>query len=147
MTDNTELVKLAEEIARQTHDGQVDKSGKPYIGHLERVAARTAKEAGSQAVAVAWLHDTVEDTGTTLDQLRQQGIPENVVTAVDAITKRPGEARDDYLQRVKDVPLALTVKASDVADNTDPQRMQALDEDMRNRLRDKYVHTRAVLGI
>lgn len=144
-----ELVKLAEEIARQSHDGQVDKSGNPYIGHLERVAARTAAAAaaGPQAVAVAWLHDSVEDTGTTLDQLRQQGIPESVVTAVDAITKRPEEARDDYLRRVKAVPLALTVKAADVADNTDPQRMQALDEETRRRLSAKYAHTRAVLGI
>lgn len=147
MTEGAKLVQHAESIARSAHDGQVDKSGNPYIGHLSRVAARVSTPAGREAEVVAWLHDVVEDTETTLEELRRNGIPERIVTAIEAITKRSGESRGDYLQRVKSNALAVEVKAADVADNTDPERLQMLDEATRERLTMKYAHTRQVLGI
>jgi (p)ppGpp synthase/HD superfamily hydrolase len=146
MVEGAKLVQRAASIARRAHDGQVDKSGNPYLGHLERVAGR-ASVSGEDAEVVAWLHDVVEDTEVTLDMLRDEGVPDHIITAVDAMTKRPGEDREAYLQRVKANPLALIVKAADVADNTAPERLQLLDESTRRRLEEKYAHTRTVLGL
>lgn len=85
------LTTEAEALARAAHEGQVDKAGQPYATHPERVAARVAGD--DELVAIAWLHDVVEDTGITLDELRGKGFPESVVTAVDALTKRADQAR------------------------------------------------------
>lgn len=138
-------VTTAMAIAKSAHRGQTDKTGKPYIGHPERVAARVS---GRDEKTVAWLHDVVEDSDWTLDDLRDYGFSERVIEAVDAISHRPGEPRDDYYQRVKANPLALTVKFADIADNTDPLRMEGVR--IRNasdwmRLVRKYDHALEVL--
>lgn len=143
MNDDATLVKRAEQIAKRAHAGQTDKSGNPYIGHLSRVAAGVDEP---DAEAVAWLHDAVEDTEISLEDLRRQGIPERIVTAVDAITRRPAPD-DDYPYRVKQNRLALKVKAADIADNANPDRLAQLDPDTRARLEDKYANLRDVLGL
>jgi (p)ppGpp synthase/HD superfamily hydrolase len=129
-------------IAREAHTGQVDKSGNPYIDHPLRVMARVK---GADAQMVAVLHDVIEDTGVTADDLRAAGCPENVVTSVITISKIPGEPRLSYLRRVSGDPLAVIVKRADIADNTDPVRLAALDEETRNRLREKYTEAIRVL--
>lgn len=131
----------AEQIARAAHQGQVDKSGHAYISHPQRVAARVADD--DLAETVAWLHDVVEDTDVTLDDLARV-FPPAVVVAVDALTRRPDEG-DAYYRRVRSDPLALRVKLADIADNTDPQRQAQLDEPTRLRLKRKYRHARANL--
>jgi len=136
------LAALAEEIAAAAHRGQVDKAGQPYITHPARVAARVAGD--ENAVAVAWLHDVVEDTAVTLVDL-EESFPAEVTTAVDALTRRPGEAPAAYYARVRAVPLALTVKLADMADNSDPQRLARLDAATRERLIAKYARARAEL--
>lgn len=145
-----EFVELATKIAHDAHAGQVDKAGAPYIGHPARVAA-TAREraAESQAdlvEAAAWLHDVVEDTDITLDDLTRLGVPEQVVAAVDALTRRSVEAPDAYYARVAADPVALVVKFADLADNADPERLALLDDKTRARLRAKYDHAKATLG-
>lgn len=135
------LVRLhARAIAIRAHHGQVDKCGEPYITHPERVAAgvRADLRHDADAEAVAWLHDVVEDTDVTLDDLRFERFPRRVVDAVDAITKRKGESFADYYERVKANPLALVVKWHDVADNADPARLAKVAPDTRERLRAKY---------
>ncbi|PPK92646.1 HD domain-containing protein [Kineococcus xinjiangensis] len=144
----TDLVAAARELAASAHAGQVDKAGAPYLSHPERVAARVAAQVPSgpaEAVAVAWLHDVVEDTSVTAEELRAAGFPERVVAAVLALTRVPGEEPDTYYARVAADPLALRVKRADIADNTDPARVAALDGATRERLAAKYAHALAVL--
>jgi len=137
------VTTTAQRIATVAHAGQTDKAGQPYIGHPGRVAARLT---GDQlAEAAAWLHDVLEDTGTTAADLTAQGIPASVISAVEALTRRDGEAPDDYYARVAANPLALQVKRADMADNTDPERLARLDPALRARLEAKYDHARLVL--
>lgn len=138
---------LARTLAVEAHAQQVDKVGKPYIGHPARIAAAIRAGGYSDEVeAVAWLHDVVEDTPWTLDQLRDLGFSEAVVSAVDAISKRKGEPFAAYYERVKANPMALVVKWHDVADNADPERLALVAPDTRERLRAKYERAKTILG-
>jgi len=137
------LATTAQRIATQAHAGQTDKAGRPYIGHPGRLAARLTGD--EEAEAAAWLHDVLEDAQTTASDLAAQGVPAAVVAAVETLTKRTGESRDDYYARVAANPLALKVKRADIADNTDPERLAQLDPAVRARLTAKYDHARAVL--
>lgn len=138
---------MAREVAKVAHEGQVDKVGAPYIGHPSRIAWHIRKALYADAVeAVAWLHDVVEDTDVTLDDLREHGFTNEVVEAVDAISKRKGESFAAYYERVKANPVALVVKWYDVADNADPARLAKVAPDTRDRLRAKYERARDLLG-
>jgi (p)ppGpp synthase/HD superfamily hydrolase len=130
-------------LARAAHAGQVDKLGQPYIEHPARVAARLP-EADEIGRTVAWLHDVVEDTGVTLEQLAADFGPE-VAAAVDALTRRPGEG-EAYYARVKDNPVALRVKRADIADNLDPDRTARLSPLVRARLAGKYARALELLS-
>lgn len=143
-----QLIERARALAVSAHEGQVDKSGQPYIQHPARVAARVAKQLGTHhpAVAVAWLHDVVEDTTVTMEDIAHH-FGDDIAAAVDALTKRKGESPEHYYARVRAHPWALTVKAADIADNTDPQRLALLDAATANRLRAKYATARALLGL
>jgi len=137
----------AREIATIAHQGQVDKSGNPYIDHVARVATRVASWLGPQhpAVAVAWLHDVVEDTATPLDYFSNQlGLEQ--LTALDALTHQPGEPRADYIDRVLEHPWARVVKRADIADNCSTDRLDRLDEATRERLERKYLRDLEQLG-
>jgi (p)ppGpp synthase/HD superfamily hydrolase len=130
------------QIARRAHEGQLDKSGRPYIGHPLRVMGRVS---GDPTRMVAVLHDVVEDTAVTVDDLARAGVPDEVLRAVDAISKRPGEPQDTYLARVAANPMALTVKRADIADNASPERMSRLDQPTQARLTDKYANALRLL--
>lgn len=137
MTDE-EIIEAAVRIANQAHAGQLDKSGRPYLGHLERVAAMVQRSGGTWVqVAAAWLHDSIEDTSVTADELRRQ-LPGVVVRIVEAMTHPKGEPNADYWARVRSEPSALLVKLCDIYDNLDPSRMCYLDEPTQKRLRSKY---------
>lgn len=138
-------MRSPEQLATDAHAGQIDKAGRPYSEHPRRVAALVAGMTDDpDAVAVAWLHDVVEDTAVTLDDLRAEGWSERVVAAVDALTRRPGEG-DAYYLRVAADPLAALVKRADIADNTDPQRVALLTPSDAARLRRKYEHALSLL--
>jgi (p)ppGpp synthase/HD superfamily hydrolase len=122
-------------IAREAHADQVDKSGKPYIYHPLRVMARVK---GPHAQMAAVLHDVIEDTAVTADDLKAAGCPEAVIDSVIALSKLPGEAMLSYLRRVAANPVAVLVKRADIADNSDPVRMAKLDPETQDRLRAKY---------
>lgn len=145
MTDpRWSAIDEAEALARKAHEGQTDKSGAPYIHHVERVALRVQQAgAPAQALTVAWLHDIVEDTDTTIDDLAER-FDEEVVAAVDALSRRPGEG-DAYFVRVAANPLAVWVKRAHLADNADPVRLERLPEESHLRLLQKYRHVAAML--
>lgn len=110
------LKNLALEIATKAHAGQVDKAGRPYLDHLLTVASGFAENDMRHITAL--LHDIVEDTSTTLQDLRVYGFPDEVVDAVNAITKRHGEPYDEYISRVKSNALARDVKVLDMRHNS-----------------------------
>ena len=130
------------EIAFAAHAGQRDKAGEAYIAHPVRVASRL-KDRAAQVVAL--LHDVVEDTDVTLDDLARD-FDAQIVAAVDAITKRDGEGYESYLARVAENALALEVKRADLAGNSDPERMARLTPEARTRLELKYAKAREVLA-
>lgn len=134
----------ARAIAVATHEGQADKAGAPYIGHVERVAAAVVAH-GPDAVMAALLHDVVEDGELGLWELRAMGVPPQVLSAVDALTKRTGEPYLDAVGRAADHPLGRLVKLADNADNAAEERLAVLDPMVAERLRRKYEQARAVL--
>jgi guanosine-3',5'-bis(diphosphate) 3'-pyrophosphohydrolase len=107
-------------LAATAHSGQLDKAGKPYILHPLRVML--AVETPEERLA-AMLHDVVEDTSVTLDELRAEGFPDAVIAAVDALTKRADESRLDAAKRAAQDPIARRVKLADVRDNMDLRRL------------------------
>lgn len=135
------LLGAASSIAIIAHDGQVDKAGKPYYLHPRRVAAMMVSE---EDKAVAWLHDVVEDTSVTLEQLCLV-FPPDITDAVDAISQRKGESFPDYYARVKANARALRVKLGDNADNASEERLAHLAPAEADRLRRKYARTREML--
>lgn len=141
-----DFVREAERFAVTAHEGQVDKAGQPYIDHPRRVAARVAETDGRpEAVAVALLHDVVEDAGVTLNDLSAAGFSAEVVAGVDAMTRRPGEG-DDYYRRVGADELAIVAKRADIWDNTNPERLARLPLNDQVRLKAKYIHALQLLG-
>lgn len=115
------MIEKALEIAKKAHNGQVDKSGVDYIQHPIKVASFVEKE---DEKIVAYLHDVVEDTKVTLDDLRNEGFSEEIVFAIDCITKRENESLEDYLHRVILSPLSYQVKLADMKHNSDVTRFE-----------------------
>lgn len=112
-------VDTAKAWAYRLHDGQVDKAGRPYVTHPERVAGRMNTP---EEQVVGWLHDTVEDTGLTLQEIENQ-FGSETAAAVDAISRRDGEEWAEYLKRVKKNEVARKVKISDLIDNSNLSRI------------------------
>jgi (p)ppGpp synthase/HD superfamily hydrolase len=136
----------ADALAERAHFDQVDKAGNPYIDHPRAVAKVLAdKGLGDNAVMAGLLHDVVEDTDVTLDDLREAGYPEEVVRAVDSVTKRPDETYMDLIHRAAADPLGRLVKLADNENNSDPARLALLDEEQRAWFTRKYAKARAVL--
>jgi (p)ppGpp synthase/HD superfamily hydrolase len=103
-------------LAVDAHRGQSDKSGQPYILHPLRVMFRCTTDA--QRI-VAILHDVVEDTSRTFDDLRKLGYPEDILAALDCVTKREGESYEAFVERAAANPIARAVKIADIEDNLD----------------------------
>ncbi|MBC2604863.1 HD domain-containing protein [Pelagicoccus albus] len=107
--------ELAREVATKAHHGQFRRDGiTPYIAHPEAVASRVETDLEK---AVAWLHDVVEDTETSTQDLKSHGFPPQVIEAVATITKMPGLPYEEYLDRVRANRLARAVKVADMLSN------------------------------
>lgn len=123
--DNDNLGALlyadAFDLALQAHKNQVDKCGEPYFLHPMRIAAYFQELDDADAAIVALLHDVVEDTWVSLGFLEDR-FPENIVDAVDAITRRDGEQYKQYIRRCIQNDIARRVKKQDVLDNLRPGR-------------------------
>lgn len=123
-------------IAIVAHNDLEDKVGKPYITHVMRVMERCKTE---EEKIVAALHDVVEDTSTSIDDLRKEGFSEKVLAAVIAITQNKGETKANYIERIRENPLAIRVKLNDLEDNMDIRRLPEISDTDVERLR-KYLH-------
>ena len=129
-------------LATGAHRGQKDMAGLPFILHPLRVMASFLQPNEDQERIVAVLHDVVEDTDITLAELKMD-YPAVIIEAVDAITRRPEEKYERYIERVGGNPLAARVKLADLADNLNEKRastgMLSLD------IKARYVAARYVL--
>jgi (p)ppGpp synthase/HD superfamily hydrolase len=124
-------IERALRIAAEAHEGQVDKQGLPYILHPLRVMDAVE---GLEAKVVAVLHDVVEDTDVTMDDLEAAGFSRAVLDAMRRVTHADGEPYADYVIRCKADPIAVRVKLADLADNTRLSRTIVRPLDLRRDL-------------
>jgi (p)ppGpp synthase/HD superfamily hydrolase len=136
-----DLLDKAIEIAVDGHIGQKDKYGNPYILHPLRVML-AMKSYEEKIVGV--LHDVVEDTKYTFDDLRTAGFTEVILAALDCVTNRKSEDYDAFIDRVKTNSIAIKVKIADLEDNMDIRRIKVLTEKDMERL-NKYLHYYEIL--
>ena len=129
-------------IAAEAHAGQKDKAGGPYILHPLRVML--AVPALDERI-VAALHDVVEDTPWTLEALRAEGFSDDVVAAVDAMTRRDGEDYFEFVRRAVAHRTARPVKIADLRDNMNVARIAAATDRDHARI-DRYREALRILG-
>ena len=130
-------------VAAHAHDGQLDKSGKPYILHPLRVMQQ--QDPGDEtAQVVAVLHDVIEDTNITLADLKQMGFPPGVIDAINALTRKANEPYDKYIERVALNKIASKVKLADLTDNMDLSRLDRITQKDLDR-HSKYANAYAYL--
>ena len=130
-----EIYKHAERIAVKAHKGQKDKSGEDYVFHPIRVAEKCKS---INAKVVALLHDTIDDTDVTVEYLRNEGFPEEIISAVLSVTKQEGESYEDFVHRASENPIGREVKIADLEDNMDILRLKEITDEDVARLR-KYL--------
>ena len=136
-----------EKLAAALHREQIDKSGVPYVEHVLATAAIAKRDGASEHQQLAGLlHDAVEDTSCTLEQLQDLGVPGSVVELVDALTHRADESQEQYLARLARTPGAVLVKRADIEHNCSPARLQNLDAVTQERLRVGYSKALEVLA-
>jgi (p)ppGpp synthase/HD superfamily hydrolase len=108
-------------IATNAHQGQTDKAGKPYILHPLRLMFSRIDET-ERICAV--LHDVIEDTHITLDCLRNEGFSEEILSALDALTRKSNESYDEFISRIINNEIACYVKLADLCDNMHLSRIK-----------------------
>ncbi len=113
-------IEKALQIAAKAHEGQKDKDGQPYILHPLRVMHAVE---GLEAQIIAVLHDVVEDTSVTIEDLRAAGFSETILAGVVSVTHGKDESYTDYVVRSKGSPLGRRVKLADLEDNSRPTRL------------------------
>lgn len=129
-----DMLDKAIEIAVRAHTGQLDKCGEPYILHPLRVML--SRENKLERIC-AVLHDVIEDSDVSFNDLRDLGFSEEVIIILDCITKREGEDYEDFINRVLENEIACKIKLADINDNTDLSRIKCCTDKDRERL-EKY---------
>jgi len=117
------LVRKAEAIACVAHAKQVDKAGQPYIGHIERVAARVTSD---EAKCVAWLHDVLEDSDVLPEAEMRRIFGDEITEGVLSVTHREDESYEDFVRRAAENPLGREVKIADLIDNSNLSRLDVV---------------------
>ena len=138
----TELTKRALKLCFDAHKNQVDKSGMPYVFHPFHLAEQMKDELTTVA---ALLHDVVEDTEYTFDDLRQMQFPEDVLSALALLTHNDSTPYLDYVVRLKNNPIARAVKLADLRHNSDLSRLDRVDDKALKRV-EKYKQAIAILN-
>ncbi len=140
----TKLTIKAINIAYEAHQGQKDISGVPYIFHPFHVAEQMTDEI---TVCVALLHDVVEDTDVTIEDLAEE-FPTEIVEAVRLLTHRDGDDYREYIKNICANPVALTVKLGDIEHNMDESRLCDKTPEIEKKLahwRRKYSEAKKII--
>lgn len=129
-------------IAAKAHLNQTDKGGKPYILHCLRVMFSMETE---EEMITAVLHDTIEDTDISIDDLRKEGISEDILTALQLLTHDEGMSYEDYIMAIKSNRLAKKVKLADLKDNANIFRVNLFDDKVCKRLNKYFISYKKLL--
>ena len=113
------MLDKAIRIAATAHEGQLDKAGEPYILHPLRVMFEMESK---DEMICAVLHDVIEDSDRTLESIEHEGFSQDILKALKALTKKPGESYDEFITRVIQDETACKVKLADLKDNMDLSR-------------------------
>jgi (p)ppGpp synthase/HD superfamily hydrolase len=130
----TNLTKQALKLCFEAHKEQKDKSGMPYVFHPFHLAEQMTDEA---TTVVALLHDVVEDTDTTFEDLEKQGFDEEIISALKLLTHNDDTPYMDYVAEIKSNKIATAVKLADLRHNSDLTRLDIVDEKALKR-KEKY---------
>lgn len=121
----TNLTKKAMKVAFDAHKNQVDKNGIPYIYHPVHLAEQMTDES---TICVALLHDVVEDTDMTFEQLADEGFTDEIIDALRLMTHDEAVPYMEYVEKIKTNPIATTVKLADLRHNSDLTRLDTVNE-------------------
>lgn len=136
------LINKAIETAAKAHDGQFDKAGQPYIYHPLRVMLYA--EGDEKVKFTAVLHDVMEDSPITENDLKKEGFDDEIIMALKLLTRSEGQDYFEYVKNLKGNPIAKAVKLADLKDNMDMSRIKEPKE--RDFLRlEKYKKAKALL--
>lgn len=141
----TKMTRIALRIAYDAHHGQTDKTGMPYIYHPLHLAEHIGDD--EVLIATALLHDVVEDTPLTFEDLSAAGICDEVIDALKLLTHDEAVLYMDYVRNIKNSgnKVAITVKKADVIHNSNTWRLVAMDEKVKARI-EKYRVALAILS-
>ena len=137
----TPKTKKALKLCFEAHKEQVDKSGMPYVFHPFHLAEQMQTE---ETTVVALLHDLVEDTDYTIEDLTSMGFDKNITDAIALMTHADDVEYMDYVREIKNNPIAKAVKLADLKHNSDLTRLDVIDEKALSR-REKYLKAIAIL--
>ena len=121
----TPMTKIALKLCFDAHKDQIDKSGMPYVFHPFHLAEQMADE---NTTIVALLHDVIEDTEYTLDDLRKFGFAEDVLSAISLMTHADDVPYMEYVVKIKTNPIAKAVKLADLKHNSDMSRLDQITQ-------------------
>lgn len=139
-------VEKAYVLAVSAHAGIRRRSGEPYINHPLRTAKHLENMGyNEEVVAVALLHDAVEDSSLTIEDLRTHGFNERIVSGVDSVTKRLGETYSEAIARACSHPIGRLVKLSDNLDNSSAEQLKPFTEEKKAKQIRKYEPARKTL--
>ena len=127
----TNMTKKALKICFKAHINQVDKTGVPYVFHLFHLAEQMDDE---ESVCLALLHDVVEDTSMTFEDLINEGFSEKIISALRLLTHLNSTPYMEYIQKIKENPLAKKVKLADLRHNSDLSRLDLLVDKIPSKL-------------
>ena len=130
----TEKTKLAMKIAFEAHKNQLDKAGLPYIYHPLHLAEQMKDELST---CVALLHDVVEDTKMTFEDLCKEGFSDDIIDALKLLTRDSDTPYMDYVKKIKENPVSKMVKLADLRHNSDLTRLDCVDKKALERV-EKY---------
>ena len=137
----TEATRKAMRLCYEAHRDQTDKSGVPYVFHPIHLAEQMRDE---DTTVTALLHDVIEDTVYTFDDLVKMDFSENVITALKLLTHDKSVPYMEYVAKIKENPVAKAVKLADLAHNSDLSRLNSIDDKTRSRVQ-KYEAAKKLL--
>lgn len=130
------MFDIALQLANSAHMGVRDKGGKAYILHPLRIAMRLRTD-DEELMCIAILHDAIEDSPLTFEDLKEKGFSKRVINALRLLTHQKGESYDEYINKMRGNYDALRVKREDLRDNSDITRIKGVSEKDRKRM-EKY---------
>lgn len=137
----TPMTKKALRLCFDAHKEQVDKSGMPYVFHPFHLAEQMKTE---ETTIVALLHDLVEDTEYTIEDLTNMGFEKSITDAIALMTHADDVEYMDYVRAIKSNPIAKAVKLADLRHNSDLSRLDVVNEKALKR-REKYLKAITIL--